>query len=236
MDALHYGDVTEYDAHSLYGHLMTIATRDVIDRILGKRSLGACVRVRASVERWRCLIVSGHSPMPGRSGDGAHDGAVLTRSTFPGTGKHAGHWLGDNVSRWADLYYAIPGMLAFNFFGIPLVGADICGFFLVATEELCARWTSVGPCAQPRLPARSGDGGCSRPPSSPDPSAPPLPFLVRPPGAAPARQAALDRQFLVGTAVLVSPVLEQGAMYAHAAPGRGGGRGGRGRGRHTCVG
>ena len=69
---------------------------------------------------------------------------VLTRSTFAGTGVHGGHWTGDNAADWEHLYHSVPAMLAMNMFGIPYVGADICGFAGDTTEELCARWMQLG--------------------------------------------------------------------------------------------
>ena len=34
--------------------------------------------------------------------------------------------------------------MTFNLLGIPLVGADICGFGEEPQEEMCVRWTQLG--------------------------------------------------------------------------------------------
>lgn len=100
---------SHYDVHSLYGYSMVLATEKALQRVFGEN---------------RTLM--------------------LTRSSFPGVGKYSGHWLGDNAANWNDIKWAIPGMLEFNLFGIPYIGADICGFFDDCSEELCRRWMQVG--------------------------------------------------------------------------------------------
>ncbi|KAI4903325.1 hypothetical protein NFI96_015943 [Prochilodus magdalenae] len=99
---------SHYNLHSLFGLLEAKASASALKKILGKRPF------------------------------------VISRSTFPSQGVYSGHWLGDNRSQWKDLYMSIPGMLTFNLLGIPLVGADICGFSDDASEELCVRWTQLG--------------------------------------------------------------------------------------------
>ncbi|XP_054598752.1 sucrase-isomaltase, intestinal isoform X2 [Nothobranchius furzeri] len=108
MDAKQYWG-NHYDVHSLYGYSMVLATEKALQRVFGSN---------------RTLM--------------------LTRSSFPGVGKYSGHWLGDNAANWNDIKWAIDGMLEFGLFGIPYIGADICGFFDDSTEELCRRWMQVG--------------------------------------------------------------------------------------------
>ncbi|KIW19190.1 hypothetical protein PV08_03484 [Exophiala spinifera] len=68
---------------------------------------------------------------------------IIGRSTFPGSGTVAGHWGGDNMSKFYYMYFSIPQALSFSLFGIPMFGVDTCGFNGNSDEELCNRWMQL---------------------------------------------------------------------------------------------
>ena len=53
-----------------------------------------------------------------------HRSITYSRSTFPGTGQWAQHWLGDNFSQWSNIRWSIYGLFEFNMFGMPYVCED----------------------------------------------------------------------------------------------------------------
>uniref|UniRef100_A0A671FXC9 Maltase-glucoamylase n=1 Tax=Rhinolophus ferrumequinum TaxID=59479 RepID=A0A671FXC9_RHIFE len=100
--------VQHYNVHSLYGWSQTRPTYEAVQEVTGQR------------------------------------GIVITRSTFPSSGRWGGHWLGDNTAAWDQLRKSIIGMMEFSLFGISYTGADICGFFQDAEYEMCVRWMQLG--------------------------------------------------------------------------------------------
>jgi hypothetical protein len=69
---------------------------------------------------------------------------IIERSSYAGLGKFGSQWLGDNYSKVEYMGYSVTGTMAHNIAGIPLVGADICGFIGNVNAELCARWYTMG--------------------------------------------------------------------------------------------
>ncbi|XP_013421015.1 sucrase-isomaltase, intestinal [Lingula anatina] len=197
-----------YDVHSLYGWSQTEPTLLGAEHATGERSI------------------------------------VISRSTYPSSGKYAGHWLGDNASQWSNLYQSIIGMLEFNLFGIPYIGADICGYFDDTTPELCQRWMQLGAF----YPFSRNHNGYGYRPQDPAVFGPVvaessrraleirytlLPYLytlfyrahteggtvIRPllhEFPRDPKTWSVDRQFLWGPALLISPVLEQGRVEVDA--------------------
>ncbi|XP_014903912.1 lysosomal alpha-glucosidase [Poecilia latipinna] len=199
---------SHYNLHNLYGLTEAYATHSALMNIQGKRPF------------------------------------VLSRSSFPGIGRFSGVWTGDVRSDWEQLRFSIPAVLQFSLFGVPLVGADICGFEGNTNEELCVRWMQLGafypfmrnhndkPNA-PQEPFVFGQKAQAAMRSALNLRYSLLPFLytlfhrahtsadtvARPVfmefPADPLCQTT-DQQFLWGSSLLISPVLEQGAVELSA--------------------
>ncbi|GBD08904.1 Oligosaccharide 4-alpha-D-glucosyltransferase [Candidatus Thermoflexus japonica] len=65
---------------------------------------------------------------------------LLTRSGWAGVQRYAWNWTGDTESTWAALRQTIPTVLGLGLSGIPYTGPDIGGFSGAPTAELFVRW------------------------------------------------------------------------------------------------
>jgi alpha-glucosidase len=68
---------------------------------------------------------------------------MVSRSTFAGSGQYSGHWGGDNEAEWGAMFLSISQAFTFQMSGVPMFGADTCGFAGDSSEELCARWMEL---------------------------------------------------------------------------------------------
>ncbi|XP_061159667.1 lysosomal alpha-glucosidase isoform X1 [Syngnathus typhle] len=204
---------THYNLHNMYGLTEAFATHSALVKARGKRPF------------------------------------VLSRSSFPSIGRFSGVWTGDVRSNWEQLAYSIPSVLKLSLFGVPLAGADVCGFGGDTAEELCVRWMQLGafypfmrnhndrPYA-PQEPFVFGQKAQAAMRSALNLRYSLLPFLytlfhhAHISGDTVARPLfmefptdphcqTIDRQFLWGSCLLLSPVLEEGAteVAAYLPPG-----------------
>ncbi|EGN94287.1 glycoside hydrolase family 31 protein [Serpula lacrymans var. lacrymans S7.3] len=91
-NATHAGGYVELDVHNMWGMMEEKATHAAVSEIR-----------------------AGERPF------------LISRSTFPSSGRWSGHW----------------GVLQFQIYQIPFVGADTCGFQDNTDEELCNRWMQM---------------------------------------------------------------------------------------------
>ncbi|KAJ7727590.1 glycosyl hydrolases family 31-domain-containing protein [Mycena metata] len=174
---------------------------------------------------------------------------IISRSAFASAGKWAGHWLGDNFSQWKYMYLSIQGILQHQMFQIPFVGADTCGFNDNTDEELCNRWMQLA-AFTPFYRNHNIKGAISQEPfvwdsvANASRTAIAVRYALLPywyslfanaslSGTPPVRALfwefpnepelfAVDRQFMVGSDILVTPVLTPNVSSVDGIfPGRG---------------
>ncbi|KAJ6468608.1 glycosyl hydrolases family 31-domain-containing protein [Mycena vitilis] len=213
-NATHAGGYVELDTHNLWGLMEAEATHKALKEIL-----------------------PGQRPF------------IISRSAFASAGKWTGHWLGDNYSKWQYMYFSIQGVLQHQMFQIPFVGADTCGFNDNSDEELCNRWMQLA-AFTPFYRNHNVKGAISQEPyvwdsvANASRTAIAVRYALLPywyslfanaslSGTPPVRALfwefpnepelfALDRQFLVGRDILVTPVLTPNVSSVDGIfPGRG---------------
>jgi alpha-glucosidase len=112
LDVMHNNNgnpKTHEELHNLYGMLMSKATYEGLKRQL-----------------------QGTRPF------------VLTRAGYSGIQRYAAVWTGDNRSFWEHMALAIPMVLNLGMSGVAFSGPDLGGFAHHASGELLARWMQMG--------------------------------------------------------------------------------------------
>ncbi len=215
-DALHGGDGAlpagnHARYHNLYGQLMAQATREGLERAWPDRR-----------------------PF------------VLSRAGHLASARFAATWTGDNQATWEDLRQAIPMVLSLGLCGQPCAGPDLGGFDGDPDPELFARWFELG-ALLPFARGHSHLDACRKEPWAFGPEEEArvrkalelrlelLPvlqaaFAIEPPPVRPvffadpadARLRTIDDAYLVGSDLLVAPIVEQGADSRRVVLPRGG--------------
>jgi alpha-glucosidase len=166
---------------------------------------------------------------------------ILSRSGYAGIQRSAAMWMGDNYSTWDHLAMSVPQLLNMGLSGVPLVGADIGGFAADCSPELLVRWSQLG-AFYPFCRNHSGLGTADQEPWAFGPEVERLvrdalrlryrylPYLyslleeAHRTGLPPMRAmlleypddqiaVALDDQFLLGSELLVAPILRPGKPF-----------------------
>ncbi len=192
---------THLEAHNVYGTLMGRATREGVERLQPDR---------------RHL--------------------VIIRAGYAGAQRYASSWTADNFSTWDHLRLSVSMCLNLGLSGMAFTGPDVGGFAGNADGELFTRWVQLA-ALLPFFRAHSAKGTNRHEPWA---FGQPyediirryielryrlLPYLytvfaecaaqgwpiVRPLALLDASFADCDDQYLVGNALLVAPVVEQGA-------------------------
>ncbi|KAF0687093.1 Aste57867_21174 [Aphanomyces stellatus] len=68
---------------------------------------------------------------------------VLSRAFFAGSQRYGAIWTGDNKADWGHLNYATKMLLSMSVASLTFVGADVGGFFGNPDAELVTRWTQA---------------------------------------------------------------------------------------------
>ena len=108
-DLMHYGNVEHREVHNTFGMYYHMATAEGLKR----RN-------------------DGNRPF------------VLSRAFFAGTQRVGPIWTGDNKADWSHLAVSIPMVLTLGVSGLTFSGADVGGFFGNPDAELMTRWYQVG--------------------------------------------------------------------------------------------